>query len=459
MLKELLPDIDKHYSKETREIFLKKYEDAGLLVPITVPLLLSSNKLNVIKNINSNFAEIDFTKIHKLLIFNNNSHDIKILASTNFFEIDNLEELFNKFISVTNHANRFQHFRDYPEYYARVLQDSRYFYFHGDGFCTQLALLFQAMARKVLNLDVTAMYCRTEDFKFSHGYCLYNNKNDCTYIDPDLKAFFPYSDFKKFKPASWFINFIENIAIYKYHKLQPDQQNEMFYDFACKYFEWLGTCCDRELSLPNSDYNITLNLLHTTLPNNNEVFDIFADDYPWKSTYRNEAYKYGATRNLVMMQNLDKPFTITLPANSTLEVNPKDQLSDYSTELSKYYFGRVAGVLRINLVANENITITLPEIPWYVAITKGNASQITFNGHDIKFSEDYMLSGVYYRGMGALNHIVKTFWTNGELTLKSQFNCELSIYFPINASFWNSDLIKLELEDYNGVQLESYSSL
>lgn len=456
MLEKLLPDIDRHYSTQTRELFFQKFQTAGLLAPLKVPLMVYNKNDHVNRVVTRSLGQVNFEKICKLSVSNTTNEPVKILASTNFFEIKSLEQVFQHFVAVTRHANRFQHFRDFPEYYAKVLQDARYFYFHGDGFCTKLALLFQALVRKVLDLKITAMYCRTDDFKFSHGYCLYNQGTEKIYIDPDLKGFFPYTRFQNFQPASWFLNFIENIAIYNYHKLSQAQQTEMFYDFACDYFQWLYTCCDRELSLPNSDYNVTLDLLHTTLPSQSEVFDIFADDYPWKSKFRQAASAYGATDKQVIFQNLDKPFPIFLPANSTLEINPKDELDDYNTQIAKYYFGRVAAALRINLEANVGKTITLPEIPWTLAITKGTAQQIRFNDYELIFNDEMVVKNIPFRGMGALNTVVRSFWTEGLVTLHSSSACELSIYFPINASFWNSNLLMLQMEENPGVNIEAF---
>lgn len=440
MLNRVIELIDKFYTRETRDEFYSRFTRAGFDKYFKIPLLSLDGKYK--EAIVSNLGDIKFPQISRLRIDNISNKSITILGTTQFTTIS-LAELFHEFISISHHALRLNHYREFIDYYAPIYSGNRYFFFHGDGFCTLLAMLFQGLCKEKLGIDIDAMYCRTENFLFSHGYCRYVEENKITYIDPDLKDACNYKEFLNFQPASWFLNFIENIGIRVFRFLDPREREWMFYQFSQDYFVWLLGCCYRELSKPGSDYQVTYKLLHDSVPSFSEVIDVNSDDYSWKAKYRNAAKKIKDVPNHYFMHDLDRPVEFNIPAKGSFEVNPDlGEFKEYIVNLMTAYFGRIPGKFSFKCLAGEKVKLSIPEVPWLITFSN-DLESVLINQRKILLRKN-KLGKKYFAGMGDLDLLFNDLLFDRQVCFECSKDAEVSIFIPLNACLWNSNLIKLE---------------
>lgn len=443
ILESIIERIDRFYTEPTRREFQERLIRAGLDSALNVPLMRNSPvRLQPLKSL----QEIRFDEMNSLRLENNTSTTISLSGVANFAKATNVEELFRQFIAIAHHYVRLQHFRELPEYYAPVLSGNRYFFFHGDGFCCQLAVLFQGLCRAVLDREVSAMYCRTPSFDFSHGYCLYRENGTTFYVDPDLKAMFNYDQLPYFEPATWFVNFIENINIRMFFDLPQTTREWMFSKVTREYFDWLLSCCLRELSQPGSRYAITYQLFHDTIPNCSEIYDVCANDYPWKEKYRQVAKGVKETEGHYIMHNLVKPVTFALPPGATFEVNPQYSPLRFELDfLSQLFFGRIPGCLEIPLTANTELEVLFPELPWLLAIDEDiDTLQINDKPLALHFSASRECRVL---GLGDLDEFFPTLVNTQAFRIRSGKDTILKVFLPLNASFWNSPNVALKSND------------
>jgi hypothetical protein len=342
---------------------------------------------------------------------------------------------------------RLNHARDFPRYYAPILAGTRYFAFHGDGFCCFLALLFQGLVKSKLLLSIDVHYSRNADHSFSHGYCMGVYQGQEIYIDPDLKAIFPYANFPSFEPASWFYNMIENTAITLYQKVSSKDRKRLFFGFTQQYFDWLAKQGTRELSASTSRYAITHDLLHSNLPCFNEIYDITSDDYPWKALYRREVCRQrGGSDGQYLMYDIDSPAYIKIPCSGSFLINgTHEDLESIFQDLESIYFGRKAATLVWELEPAMEYHFVYPEIPWGISIV-GEPESFSINS---QLFNDKMtrIGSRSFLGMGDLDSLVEQLISMQPLIFKSSSRVTIEYHFPINASFWNSSLLGLSLED------------
>ncbi|MCB0317358.1 MAG: hypothetical protein KDD56_01280 [Bdellovibrionales bacterium] len=450
MLKQLIGYVDSHYTKQTRKEFLEKFDKAGFTKFYTTPIM-DLNKVNP-RMRKTAFDAIEYTKINKLSCTNPTDKKITLQCYVRFTDADNLKGLFENFISVSHHLLRFQHFHHFPKYYSGVYSGPRYFFFHGDGFCTFLSVMFQGLCMKLLNIKPITMYCRSDDFMMSHGYCRYDDGITDWYIDPDLMEMFPYKDFENIHPSSWFINFLENIAVHLYNKLSKEEQNSLFYDFTRDHISWVDSCDIRELSQRGSSYSVSKNLLIKTLLGQHEVYDVWANDYPWKEEYRKYARQF-SSEDFFFCQNIDKPLEITLPPQSTFSVNETDQEVElHLRKLQEIFYGRAPGRIKFCVNKLKDNIVVLPEIPWMLTVN-GDVNKIIING--ISFDLRPTGSDLKYLGMGDLDPIKNDLLELKPLKINLESDAVVSIYIPLNASFWNSKFISICCEDSKSLEVKS----
>ena len=436
----LLERIDRHYTKATRVEFQQRFSAAGFEKYLRLPFLNPPTRQ--LNNQTVSLSEIDFTKLSTLSITNHLPIPVKLEGSVAFSQPYSLQSLFADFTSIAHHHVRMEHYHKFPEYYAGVYASPRYFFFHGDGFCTLLSVLFQGLCLKLLGEKIEAMYCRTPDFLFSHGYCGYSDQQKTWYIDPDLKAIFNQREFPNFEPATWFINFFENISVQLFHEINDLERESKFYRFTRSHFNWLKTCDIRELSQPRSRYEVTRSLLLETVNSSSEIYDVWADDYPWKKNYRNAAGKH-SKENFFFCQNIDQAQIFCLPPGAAFEVGISDpEVAGWIRQLQTIFFGRVPGRLRIPIKAQTDIEIVIPEIPWLITF-RGSSTSIKINNTALQLNRIGNAAALGALGMGDLDRFESGLIKLDPLVVNSESDGELSIYFPINAAFWNSSLIKL----------------
>ena len=452
VFERLVPMISDHYGSRSYDEFYRRLELAQNHRFLHLPLLSDPTA----KRIAMSSLTQGSSRLSSLKLTNISERAAEIEVKANFSKPTSVHSLFHDFTQIAHHYVRLQHFRDFPEYYSRVLAGNDYFVFHGDGFCCQLAVLFQALARACCDETVKAMYTRTDDFMFSHGYCLYDGADGLHYFDPDLKAEFPYSEIRAFEPSTWFVNFLENIAIFSFHNLDKEQQRRLFYSFTREYFDWLGESCTRELSQKNSRYDVTLNLFRDTLPTRNEEYDIESDDYPWKKKFRECALRQGAEEGRYFFQSLHEPAILHLEPGDTFCVNPANLLAREEVQLLQgLFFGRVPGVIEFSLAAGESRDVLIPEIPWGIAFSNSSHS-ININEEEVA-AHPLLSAASSFLGMGDIESAVGGYEQARRFTLSAGESTKVQVVLPLNASFWNSELSQLSFSQ-NNFQCEVYES-
>lgn len=370
---------------------------------------------------------------------------VGIELSTGLTEALTLEDLFGQFITIAHHLMRVDHFRDFPEYFVDVLSDNRYFVFHGDGFCCQLAVLFQALAREVLGLDLIAAYCSAPDrAAFSHGYCTEGDPvRPRRFIDPDLKSIFEPGRLQTFEPATWFINFVENQNIDSLLRLVRSSDSHLLTNRMRQYVEWLGTCCTRELSRPNSRYSVTRDLLRESLAQRAVVYDVLASDYPWKKRYRDVASAKGIDSKQLFLSRLQKSVRFELPRSGSLALNMIPPGTETPIEaLMNGFFGRVPLSFAIPLQGELPTTVALPDVPWILALTPGVPTVVI---NDVLFSTRSSGESAFL-SLGDLERVGLTHGSMQHLRVDSERSTTLTAVFPCNASLFGSGLLRLARE-------------
>jgi hypothetical protein len=428
---------------------LRYFEEAGFDRLFKVPLLVIGGAS---KSRPITFRELSLDRIRGLCITNSSDRQIPIVGTSKLTAVGTVPELFERFIRVSHHLTRFGHFRDLPEYYVPVLAGNRYFLFHGDGFCCQLAVLFQALSQEALGEKVTAHYCRNSDFSFSHGYCRWWSGDTEMYVDPDLKAIFPASQISSFYPKTWYINFFENLAIRLYHEVDEGLRQHLFYDFNRRYWDWLLSACTRELSEGNSRYEITRNLYLASISSASELYDVMADDYGWKQTYRRYVQEYRRKKNLPcegsqFLFDTQESLRIWVPPKGQFRVEgPASELPAELILLMKLFFGRVVGSIGAQVVPGRATEIRCPELPWFVSI-QGSLDYIVING--IKLAV-HPVPGRHagWLGMGDLQALLPGLFNhNHPLLIEGEGDVDVRVYFPVNATFWNSGYLELSARE------------
>jgi hypothetical protein len=403
-----------------------------------VPLLSTDKNLKLVTL--ENYKDLKLSTMKALHIKNCTDTSFNLNLTYNYSLCSDIFSLFNEHVKVSHHSVRLAHFRDHPKYFAPILSGNRYFLFHGDGFCTMLSMIFKGLCKEILGIDINTMYCRNNDFTMSHGYCQYS-ADKLYYIDPDLKTTFPYEKFIDFQPSTWFFNLIENVSIRKFHSIPESTRASLFFKITREYFIWLFNSCTRELSLPNSRYEITHKLFQSTLKDHSEILDLSLDDYPWKAPYRNEAKKVKPGTTNYFMQCIKEPVTITIEPEESLYLNLNNsELKEQLDILTFIFYGRIPLVWEIPLKANTLKKIMLPEIPWLLSL---NTSDLVINGIALQLHKSNS-DNIFYCGMGDFEQLLNTMEYNRELCISPTADSILKIYFPANASYWNSSLLKLD---------------
>jgi hypothetical protein len=451
MFKELLKEIDAYYGRSTRQEFFGKMVEGGYGPLFSLPLLeaKSANPITAVS-----VESLSGSNLKAFTFKNRSSQPAILTARADFSGCKNLQELFAAFSNISHNVITLGDFRVSPDYYARAFSDSTYFLFHGDGFCSSLAFLFQGLARKVLNTEVELRYCRTADGGYTHVY----GRSGPYFVDPALKSFFPMIELRNRPPYAWFYTLLKRIGMIAWDNIPASDRAWLFSEATRRNMEFMDSGNFQMVYRADAKLQNVFDVFLATVAARSEPISVALDDYSWKRAYREQAIRYGGGKGLFFFSRLERPVEIELPPDAVFEVPDASNMSPLFHTLMKIFYGRTFARIRVRADRQGNVSLRLPDLPWLIEDITGSLVDLELNSGTAAFNKTGLAPGSGFIGLERIEALVNI--VDGPLTLNMHTlpGAEIVVHLPLNALFWNSPYLKLGL-GRNGSGLQAKAVL
>lgn len=440
----------KLYGDEVSLPFERALRDSEFGELLDLPLLSPARRSETLNEIS--LSKVPFEKLRRLTLSNGSQTDATIECRPDFNQCVDARSLYRFFCRCTVHAHSLGDFRFAPHLYAPILKGADFFSYFGDGNCIALGLLFSGLGRSLLGSSIEPRYVQLAEPRFSHVHCVVDQGGKKRYLDPDLKADAEFDRLQEADFPGWWYYLVTHYGLVEYYSLSESDRQA--------YFPMVMRETRTRLYLDRSDswqargvpYPSVRAYLNRALRSFSEVLDPLSDDYDWKGQYRAAVRESFAESADPFEFDRDSVSILRIPSGGTLEFGstPPDDYRQLVDVLQTVYFGKALARLTFRIADCEQVKILLPTLPWFIVVDE--SSSLHFEGRTI---------GVGRRPgqwtMGELDELFEGQVGGRLIEVRGNAGQEASVYFPINAAFWNSRYISLSHE--HGAQLSARAEI
>lgn len=414
----------KHYQSGVLEAFSSWFSRSGF------GNMLENKFLNANLNIVTKLYfdnKVDFSNI-QYICYSNKSEDSATLTFDVVLTQKNgdVRQLFDSFVSSTAHTHLLGDFRKYPNFYSGVYTSARYIVFDGAGTCLLLGSMFQSLAKTFFNLNIDLHYSCSLNRELTHVFGTWNN----LFVDPDQKTWAPLSQIDNFALLGYIFQQFGVSGYQIYLSIDAKKREHIFTDMTIDYFDFYSESRKQYMYRSEQSISVVSEFFQKARQNNCSALSIYAEDFLWKSEFRNSALSR-VNKIPYFLADVAKSIKVSVPRGGQFEIGfMPDRLPSEINQLSGIFLGRIPGAIWWTL--NEvGFKLDLPELPWMI-IFEVNIDFAKVNG---VFLSPWLSECGRFRllGMGDLEHLFDLSFANNYSLEISAKNGRCAVVLPINA--------------------------
>ncbi|PCK00093.1 MAG: hypothetical protein COA45_04225 [Zetaproteobacteria bacterium] len=440
--------VDQDLGANTHKGFFESLAVTGYHDHFKKPLLSIDHTESASTSSVKNTNDMDWSKIRHITFLNETASDRKIVFQVTRPETKNIDELFHFFAEVTAHSHWITDFRDKVDYSAYILSNPNYLFFHGDGNCLLLSLLFSSMVENLTGYKLDVKFCRNDEGTFSHVYCCDEKRGRIYDIDQKsiLNAHTLCADGEDIKPLYALIYWLlTHGGVLKYNQLRQSQSDDLLSSATVQYFKENFETRDPKkksrIYQPDPVQEDFFEYWEKANKDLCETLNLKDDDYVWKKVFLNALHNQnlGAKK---LMEDAFKPFSINIPASGHLSLGFTKELSaiEEIMELAHIFYGRTP--MQIHIPASKTNVIDLFDMPWLILFsTKQEMVKINENVYTTTLTKcgNYRLIGMKtFEKIGLLDNKKWPF----EVQIDAIQDDYFKIIYPANAFLFNSPYLE-----------------